>query len=217
MQDDAAGAYGFNFVRVFVDSGDWSRSDGVNGPPNGPQALSGAYVANVADFVSTMAASGCYTMLTLTDLPANEHFAAATGPPPAWCGYPHCGLMAPGFVTAWVAYARVLAGALRAALPGGDTSALLAWSMVNEGYFLTSALPFASSSLVVQTADGRAYNMSDARSRQACADGNMVAWAAASAAALRSGDPGTLVTAGLFTPAAVGKVRAVHAAARAAG
>lgn len=85
---NACGVLQYNFVRVFVDAGDFSRSDGINGPPQGPQVLDTGYVDRMADFVSAFSAAGCYSMITLNGLPANEHWSSAAGAAPAWCEYP---------------------------------------------------------------------------------------------------------------------------------
>lgn len=200
-------AHGYNVVRVFIDSGDWTRTDGVNGA--GPAPLSLAYILNVASFIRIASASGAgvYTMLTLNGLPANAYFANATGAPPAWCEYPHCDVMAPGFVSAWSQYANAFASMLVSALKG-DTSGVIAYSLVNEGFFLDTTLPFApaGAGLEITTADGGVYNMSSNASRQQCADANAVHWATATAAAARRADPLTMVTVGMFTFEAVGKL-----------
>jgi len=78
----------YNFARVFIDAGDFSRDDGINGPPQGPQVLDDGYVGRLANFISTFAEAGCYTMITLNGLPANAHWAATAGSPPTWCEYP---------------------------------------------------------------------------------------------------------------------------------
>ena len=57
----------------------------------------------------------------------------------------------------------------------------------------------------MRTADGGVYDMANATSRQACADGNSVFWATAAAAAVRAASPGVLVSVGVFTPQAVCK------------
>ena len=202
---DGAAAAGYNFVRVFIDPGTPQRSDGVNGPFTSTQPFSTSYIANVAEFVATFAARNIYTMITLPDKgPANAYWAAAAGASPAWCEYPACDIMAPGFVAAFAAFAAAFVATLEAehAL---DPSALLALSLANEAFLLTSALPFSAADGLVRTADGGVYDMANATSRQACADGNAVFWASAAAAAVRAASPGVLVSVGLFTPQAVCK------------
>ena len=202
---DGAAAAGYNFVRVFIDPGTPQRSDGVNGAFASPQPLSSAYLANVAAFVAAFAAKGIYTLVTLPDGgPQNAYWAAAAGAAPAWCEYPACDFMAPGFVAAFASFAAAFVATLEAehAL---DPSALLALSLANEAFLLTSALPFSATAGLVRTADGNAYDMANATSRQACADGNAVFWASAAAAAVRAASPGVLVSVGLFTPQAVCK------------
>ena len=200
-----AAAAGYNFVRVFIDPGTPQRSDGVNGPYDSAQPLSSAYLANFAAFVAAFAARGLYTLPTLPDGgPANAHWAALAGPAPAWCQYPHCDTMAPGFVAAFAAFAGAFVATLQAE-HGLDPSALLGVSLANEAFLLTSALPFSAAAGLVRTADGGTYDMANASSRQACADGNAVSWAAAAAAAVRAASPGVLVSVGVFTPQAVCK------------
>ena len=201
----SAAAAGYNFVRVFIDPGTPQRSDGVNGAYDSAQPLSSAYLANFAAFVAAFAARGLYTMPTLPDGgPVNAYWAALAGPAPAWCQYPHCDTMAPGFVAAYAAFAAAFLTALEAE-HGLDPSALLGLSLANEAFLLTSALPFSAAAGTVRTADGGVYDMANATSRQACADGNSVFWATAAAAAVRAASPGVLVSVGVFTPQAVCK------------
>ena len=201
---DGAAAAGLNFVRVFIDAGTPQRADGVNGPWAAEQSLSSEYLANVATFVALFAARGIYTMPTLDGLPANAYWSSRAGPAPAWCEYPQCELMAPGFVAGFAAFAASFVAALEAD-HGLDSSALLGLALANEAFLLTSTLPFSAVTGVVHTADGGAYDMGNATSRQACADGNAVSWAAAAAAAVRAASPQVLVAVGLFTPQAVCK------------
>ena len=53
---EGAAAAGYNFVRVFIDTGTPQRGDGVNGPFASATPLSSAYLANVAAFVAAFAA-----------------------------------------------------------------------------------------------------------------------------------------------------------------
>jgi hypothetical protein len=202
---EGAAAAGYNFVRVFIDPGTPQRSDGVNGAFASAQPLSSAYLANFAALVAAFAARGIYTMATLPDGgPANAYWAARAGPAPAWCQYPACDIMAPGFVGAFADFAAEFVATLQAE-HGLDASDLLALSLANEGFLLTSALPFSAASGLVRTATNATYDMADAASRQACADENAVFWASAAAAAVRAASPGLLVSVGLFTPQAVCK------------
>lgn len=203
---EASAALGYDFVRVFIDPGSFERGDGVNGPPDGPQALSAAYIGNLADFIRTAASAGVFTMITL-DFPANAHWAAAAGPAPAWCGGGNCEMLAPGSVSAWAEFAGAMVSATRAAL-GGDAAGVFAWSLANEAAFLDSAPPFSLAAGNISTADGLSYDMSDTASRQQCADANAVHWANTVAAAVRAADAAALVTLGVFTF----QVRVVEAA-----
>jgi len=87
----------------------------------------------------------------------------------------------------------------------GQTSSIFAYSLVNEGYFMDTALPFSSTSINVTTADGITYSMSDASSRQQCADANVVNWVNLISKSIKSVDPDAMVTAGMFTFQAVAK------------
>lgn len=201
---DACGALGYNFFRVFIDEGTTTRGDGVNGDPNGAQVLNEVYMANVAEFVSRVSDHGCYTMITLGDVPQNAHFLSMRGNPPAYCEYPNCALLAPTFISTFAAYAGAFSADLASRL-GGDTSALFTYSLANEGAFTDNNLPFSSSSITVSPADGGSYAMASALQRQACADNGTVFWVAACVTALRAVDPDTTITTGMFTNQAVGK------------
>lgn len=201
-----AAASGYNFVRVFIDPGTPQRDDGVNGQYSSARPLSSAYLANVAAFVAAFAANGIYTMITLPDGgPVNQYWASRAGPAPAWCQYPHCDTMAPGFVEAYAEFAASFVSTLEAE-HGLDPTALLAISLANEAFLLVDALPFLSSTTgFVHTADGGSYDMANVSSRQACADNNLVFWASAASAAVRAASPGVLTSVGVFTPQAVCK------------
>lgn len=199
-----ADGLGYNFIRVFIDEGTTTRGDGINGLPTGPQVLSDAYMSNVADFVARATSEGCYTMVTLGDVPQNAYWLGRRGAAPAWAAYPNTGFLAPGFVAAFADYAAAFASDLSARL-GNDTSGLLTYSLANEGSYDVTTLPFASSTLVVQPADGGSYSMGDPAARQACADNGAVFWVQQVAAAVRAVDPATTVTVGMFTNQAVGK------------
>jgi len=201
---DGASAAGYTFVRVFIDAGTPQRSDGINGPYASAEPLSRPYLANVAAFVATFASRGVYTMATLNGLPSNAFWDARAGAAPAWCEYPHCDTMAPSFVSAFAFFAASFVSTLEAD-HGLDPNGLLAVSLANEAFVLTSSLPFSRVDGVVYTGDGGSYDMANATRRQACADNNFVHWASVVTAAIRAASPGVLVAVGVFTPQAVCK------------
>ena len=77
---------GYNIARVFIDTGSFTRTDGINGASK-TEPLSRAYLANVADFITMASKQSIYVTPTLDGLPTNAHFNALCGA--SSFGYPN--------------------------------------------------------------------------------------------------------------------------------
>jgi len=194
---------GFNVARVFVDSGGWTRFDGVNG--NGSAPLSRAYVRNLALYLQLAANHKVYVMVTLYGLPLNSYFLGKTCAVCPNSTGDNRQFLDPSHVAAKAEYAQLLVAMLRDMVGLDMMTVLFAISIENEAAFFVDQHPFSQHSGVVTTADGQTYNMADPRQREAAADGNAVNWADTIAVAIKSVVPSCMVTVGMFTFHAVGK------------
>lgn len=194
-------ARGFNVARVFVDG----RSElGIAGKASSTNPVDANYIEHLREFVSDAAAHNIYTMITLERLPENEYFASILRQAPTDdFGPENIDFMSTAGVAAWHAYAAAVSAGLRERLPQPLHSSII-FSLQNEFSLLGDERPFNSTIGLVHTAAG-AFDMGSATSRQQAADANLLAWAEASCASLRTWLPHALVTVGMFTFAAVNK------------
>ena len=196
--------FGYNWVRVFIDEGSTSRSSGING--NGSAPLNEAYIENLADFLRRAGRHRLQVQVQINSIfPQNTYWTTMAGTPPAWAAGMNIIFLAPTFVSTFRQYVALLAQSLNRALQG-DTSPILSISLMNEAAMDVSQLPFSSRAIHITTADGVVYDMSNPTDRQQCVDANYVYFANTAAAAIRSKVPSLLVTMGMFTFAAVGKM-----------
>ena len=212
--------HGYNVVRVFIDSGDWDRENGINGLW-AAKGLDGAYLDAFADFVRRATAHRVYVLPILERFPINWHYQSMTKPAvPNLKGW-NALYMHAGHRVAKIAYVKDFIAALRARVGNAMLTTIIAYELENEMHangdtppFCCASTPpfacannpsFACTGVVVQTADGLSYDMSDPAQRQQAWDANAVSYANALTAAIQSADPGALVTLGMFTPLAVGR------------
>lgn len=210
----AQAAYdGFNMVRIFIDPGDdyygvpCRASTGQYGIA-GPKTSSGLYrpyLDNVADFVARARAKKVYVIPVFPFIPQNAQYvnlAIANQLPNV--ENLNAYYLSPGFITAKAAYLRDFITALRGYDNGTLLSTIFAYELENEVFLLGNAKPFSMASGSVLTADGLRYDMAQPAARQQAADANVVNWANQLAATVRAADPLTMVSASVFTYAAVG-------------
>ena len=197
-------ADGYNVNRVFLDE----RPDsGIGGPSNATEALDGAWVDRLAQYISDAETHGIYTLVTNSYCPNNAFFRNASGQlppsPSAWRGW-NSAFLTPNGHACWIAYATALGAALAARLHPAAQAATLV-SLQNEFFLKGDEFPFDARTGTVAMADGHSYNMASASDRQQAADKNTNLWASRCRDALRASLPSTLVTVGVFTFAAVHK------------
>lgn len=179
-------ADGYNGCRVFLNPTEI-------GNPNGA-GLSGAYLADVADFVRTAARHGVRTLVTLGSLPTKGGFTPKAQPS---FGLYNEDYLEPSFIEAQKRYLRVLVAGLRA--KGAPLEDVL-WELKGEQDWNLSAAPLSWTSGTVTTADGKTYDMGRAASRAAMERSNLVHWANALTATLHRLVPGSLVGVGVYPP-----------------
>lgn len=144
---DKLSASGFNVARVFIDHGDWSRTDGVGATAT---ALNSAYLDNVADFITLASARGIYTNPTLESLPNLLGTPPCQSPPDY--PYPNNQIMAASCVNAKAKYASLFVSGLQTRLEGGAGLSGIGWiSIENEAALTTAIAPFAQRSPALNT------------------------------------------------------------------
>lgn len=200
---------GFNVVRVFINPGDSFYGSTCVGPTGiagtkDSTSLNSAYITNFVNFLSRAKQHGIYVIPVLPYVPQNAYYVGIgnMGTLPDVEGH-NSYFMSPGLINAKATYARDLVQAIAGAANGELLSGIFAWEIENEVYLLRTEKPFSLSTGVVQTAAGNNYDMSipvnSPVSRQQAADANIVNWATAVAAAIRSVDPNAMVSASVFT------------------
>lgn len=198
-------ANNYTLVRVFVDSGDGVRNDSVAGIP-GVDTLGPAYLDNAADFVGLAAQAGVAVMFTFERLPGNAYFNNVVGAADPVLQGVNAFYLHPGSVKAKALALQLFIQGLRARLSPAVFNNIAVYSIENEAYMESDALPFSSTTLsAVTTADGHTYSMLDAASRQQCADANGVNWANTVFSVIATEHPGAAATVGMFTYQAVNK------------
>jgi hypothetical protein len=204
---------GYNTVRVFTDAG--NIPDAGAGHPHGLGrgvadwgTVYPPYMDNVADFVRRADAHCLRVIVNLDGFPANSHYytrVADRGPSPDITG-PNLWTLDSMHVQAKAAFVADFVRALRDRLGPDRLSAILAYQIENEAHVVANIKPFGSlGPQTVTTANGQTYDMRNLGDRQRAVDDGFTYFANRMAAAIRSVDPGALVTMGVFTHAAVGK------------
>jgi len=165
---------------------------------------------NVVDFLRRCTSHGIYAVAILDETPHNAYYDGITArrdhklPFRRVTGY-NRQYLTQGLIDAKAAAIADFISYIKAADPG-LLHAVLGWSFANEIFVNFTEGPFNRDDGKVATANGRIYNMADKDQRQACYDEGVVYWANRLAEAVRSVDPEALVTAGMWTADAHGRL-----------
>lgn len=224
---------GYNVVRIAVAmqpcvTPGGVTVDGVGGSQNGSTpVLSAAYLENVFDFIAQASDHRVYVIPVLSALPYTAYYQGGLNAdlPILQLGdgrrLPVGGrnrfYLSATAVSLKQTYVREFIETLRSTRPD-LLSAIFAYEIENEVTTDPTEVPFSHRDGTITTADGQSYDMANtamsdadpsrpyARSRQQCVDANMVRWANAVAAAVRSVDPAAMVSASVFTFWASGRM-----------
>lgn len=190
---------GLNTVRVFI-IGRSKTNPGIAGPEGSTTALYEPYMANVLDFLERARKHRVYVLPTFGDgeLPKNEYFRKRFGG-----GGNRIYLTGEG-IAAKREYVCEFLRFIQSRRPELMTT-LLGVQMQNELHLDGKSWPFDAASGTVTMANGKAYDLADARQRQALMDDGIVYYLDTLADAVHVVDPGLLVCEGIFTMRAVGK------------
>jgi hypothetical protein len=183
-------ALGFNVVRSFVDL--CTRDCISNG-----EGLRGAYVANIARFLRMARDRGIAVILASVDVPDRGYLERAPCCSP-FGGYRNSLYFSPKGQNLGIEYLTDLVAALRE--HNAPLQAVMAWEIQQEEFVLSDVPPLSLSSGMVTTADGRTYDMADTSAKRAMTNSNVRLFVRRARTAIRSLDPGALVTMGFFPP-----------------
>jgi hypothetical protein len=179
-------AQGYNSVRVFLNPNQIGNRAGAG--------LDAAYVANVADFISTAAQHGVRTLVTIGALPTAGRFAPA---PNRDFGNVNADYLNPAFIGAENRYLVDLIDSLK-----NDHAPLVdvLWELKGEQDWDNRAAPLSWKRGLVHTADGRTYNMAVPAQRVAMENANLVSWTNSLTGTVHRLVPGSLVGVGVYPP-----------------
>ncbi|NLH17639.1 MAG: hypothetical protein GX455_13770 [Phycisphaerae bacterium] len=188
-----------NTVRVFI-IGRSAANPGIAGPEGTTTALYEPYMANVLDFLERAEKHGIYVLPTFGDgeLPRNEYFRKRLGG-----GGNRIYLTSEG-IAAKREYVREFLQFIQSRRPE-LMATLLGVQMQNELHLDGKSWPFDAVNGTVTSANGKTYDLSNARQRQALMDEGIVYYLDAMTDAVHKIDPKLLVCEGIFTMRAVGK------------
>jgi hypothetical protein len=182
-------ASGYNVVRVFLQG---CCQNTIGDPAGG---LSSAYLGNVADFLQRARAHGIYVIITSDWLPAYGGYNHNCPQYPMFDDVNLFHLCA-GTVATTVQFWHDFVNALIA--KGAPLQAILAYELVNEYFYNSAAAPLSWTSGTVTAANGQAYDMGSAASRQQLMDDGLIYFTNQIRGAIIAVDPTALVTMGFF-------------------
>jgi hypothetical protein len=201
---------GFNTVRTFL-----SNHSGANGIVSDPQSaeIQPAFLANVLHFLRAAQKHRIHVILTWdtwtpdsrpwSDKPLDDEARHGFSTDTQSRFHVNGFRLSPEPVRAKANAIRTLIEALRKSDPG-LLAVILAWELENEVHFKLDQEPFISRRADFAFA-GRQFDLSTDSGTQDLMDAATRAWATACADAIHAADPEALVSASVFTFAAVGR------------
>ncbi|VGO13530.1 hypothetical protein PDESU_02087 [Pontiella desulfatans] len=194
--------HGYNTVRVFI-IGRSKANPGIGGNYDTTQGNYEPYMDNVLDFLRRATRHGIRVFPTFGDgeLPRNAYYYdrfRKTGNNKNVMILTQEGIKARiEFITSFLAYVKEKEPAL---LP-----TLLGLQCQNEAYLKADAWPFSETEGEFKAANGKHYDLSDTKERQALMDDGYRFYHQCMVRAVKAIDPDMLVAEGVFVPRAVGK------------
>lgn len=191
-------ADGFNVVRVFLNGFAQQRGSMAS---RGRPGLSAGYIANVADFLDRARRHDIAVMLCTESFPRVAPYSDKLTSVPSTISRGNAEYLDSAHIDAKARYLSDLISALRSARPGCP-DAVFSYDLQNELCFQASA-PFTLDTGTVVAANGQTYRLPD--QRQQLADDSVVYFINRLADAIHQVHPTALVSASVFTYAAVGR------------
>jgi hypothetical protein len=190
-------ASGYNTVRVFLDPLAIGNATG---------GLSSSYLDNVADFLGRAKAHNLYVIFTMDFVPpTSEYNTLLYSSCCASFSGANLNYLTSGGVQADQKFWQAFITGLQSRIVPFD--AILAYELRNELYFDGSLPPLSLASGVVQTANGKSYDMASPADKQQMMDDNLVFWINSLRTTILLADPTALVWVGFFEPQQPNPVR----------
>lgn len=189
---------GFNVVRVFLNA--TPRLPGAIAKTN-QVGLSSAYVARVADFLMCARTNGMAVILCLESFPSIPPYRDSLKPMGKEISPANADYLEPGHIQAKALYLKDLITGLKAVNPE-CLKAVFSYDLQNEFCYHGSP-PFTLTNGAVTVANGCTYQLPS--QLQELADDSAIFFINTMAEAIHSRHPGAMVSASVFTYAAVGK------------
>ena len=180
----------YNTIRVFLNG---CCAVGTLAKPSG--RLSVDYLKNLSDFLQKAKANGLFVIITTDGVPDVGGYTIA------WTdqfGGPNVYFLTAKGIAAETRYWRELISGLQAA--GAPLDAILAYELRNELSFESDMPPLSLNSGVVETANGKSYDMSSSDAKQQMLDDGLIFWIDSARSEILKLDPTALVTVGFFWP-----------------
>jgi hypothetical protein len=187
---------GFNVVRVFINAN--PRAPGTIAGSD-QEGLSAAYLANVADFLDRARRHRIAVMLCTESFPRVAPYRDSLRRPDATLDEPNASYLAAGHVDAKARFLADLIRGLHAASPT-CLGAIFSYDLQNEFCF-HGGPPFTLESGTLAAANGKTYRLPG--QRQELADDGAIHFLNRMVDAVHDVHPGALVSASVFTYAAV--------------
>ncbi len=189
---------GYNTVRVFINT---ETPDGITHPKYG---LSAEYLANLIKFLELAEAYDLYVIITHDWLPYTEPYTSIlTADDPRFGGFNRIFLTPQGIEVSKRFWADLIIG-LRETTA---TRRILAYEIQNEFFYDTTQPPFSlppidpvTGPLLITTANGTTYNLSNPAQVQLMMDESMIYFLNSVTRAIKDVDATALVTNGFFVP-----------------
>lgn len=189
----------FNVVRVFINTA--AHVPGTIAQKEG-RGLSGTYVANIADFLARARQNEIGVMLCTESYPRVAPYSDGLRKPGPMVSVANAVYLEAGHVGAKAQFLKDLIGALHLARPG-CLDAIFSYDLQNEFCF-HGGPPFMLDAGSFVASDGKAYALPGRR--QDLADDAAIRFIDRMADAIHGVHAGALVSASVFTYAAVGRV-----------
>ena len=186
---------GYNIVRIGVNN--CCRSDSLGDPVGG---LSSVYISNIVDFLRRAKANDIFVLLETGDLPKFGGYIELmdlTSWSADFAGN-SASLLRPGGILAYTKFLDDFIGEL--IHQGAPLDAILAYDLAGEFFYDGNLPPFSLTSGIVQTVNGKSYDMAVEEDKQRMMDEGLVYWINTLREEILRLDPTALVTLGFFWP-----------------
>lgn len=184
---------GFNTVRVWRNAC-WGGVGGCIGDPSG--GLSSEYLDNVAEFLCMAQRHGIYVIFTDDWIPDDGGYSQILNRGCcAFDGYNNVYLTKYGIEAEKRYWSDFIQGLLDRRAP---MDAILAYELKNEAFYEAQLPPLSKSSGSVTTANGKTYDMANAKDRQRMMEDGWLYWSEQLRNSILAIDPTALVTMGFF-------------------